>query len=552
LIGRRSEVLKTLGAWLVCLLVLCGVWLASILYFLENARTANLIRLTAHRLRVRELEARRAEKDFLLRSLSTPAFFQEGRSPHLERHRAQVDILRGEIDALAAKITPSEEIRPRQLRELVDGYQRGFEDLVLAYRARGFQTWGLEGALQTAFDRLEEEVAEVGSPIVDRAILDVVRSEEVYLLHRTGQNAARVRAAVAAFRDVLLGETSPEERDAVSLAEAYAAAFAELEGLDAKIGFDEDSGLQKRFRDAIRSVEPVVEDILFEAVRADEQANRTLMVGILGTCLIMATLFTMAIFFGQAARLRTRRLIEASRQMEEDHRRLLQSERLAAIGQMVTGLTHESRNAFQRTHACLDMLAQEVKDRPAAMDLVTRIEQSQDHIHLLYEQVREYAAPVRVERKPIRMRDVVRSAWEHLDLLRGSRVVQWNEHMEMADDGCEADAFAMEQVFRNILENSLQACSDPVVIEVRYREAQLAGRSVLEVSVSDNGPGLDVEQKAKIFDPFFTTKVQGTGLGMAIARRLVEAHGGVIAIGLGTRPGAEILVAIPRYSRDRP
>jgi signal transduction histidine kinase len=67
--------------------------------------------------------------------------------------------------------------------------------------------------------------------------------------------------------------------------------------------------------------------------------------------------------------------------------------------------------------------------------------------------------------------------------------------------------------------------------------------------VRDNGPGLNPEQRRRIFDPFFTTKTKGTGLGMAIAKRIVEAHGGQITVGSGSGNGAEILIILPRESQ---
>ena len=62
----------------------------------------------------------------------------------------------------------------------------------------------------------------------------------------------------------------------------------------------------------------------------------------------------------------------------------------------------------------------------------------------------------------------------------------------------------------------------------------------------DHGPGLGPEQKQRLFEPFFTTKTKGTGLGMAITKRIVEAHGGQIAVGEGAGPGAEIILILPR------
>ena len=183
-----------------------------------------------------------------------------------------------------------------------------------------------------------------------------------------------------------------------------------LLALETRIGASQELGLQGELRGAIHAIEPAVKEVLAEAVWADEHANRTLVVALLVNCLIVAALLALAIFFAQATRLRNRELLLVNRRMEEDHAKLLRSERLAAIGQMVAGLTHESRNALQRTHACLDMLSHEIEDRPRALSLLGRIEESQDDLHTLYEQVREYAAPLRVSRVPLLLESVVSSA----------------------------------------------------------------------------------------------------------------------------------------------
>jgi len=83
-----------------------------------------------------------------------------------------------------------------------------------------------------------------------------------------------------------------------------------------------------------------------------------------------------------------------------------------------------------------------------------------------------------------------------------------------------------------------------VVIEARWSAAVLNGRPAWRLAMRDNGPGLTPEQRQRIFEPFYTTKVQGTGLGMAIAHRIVEAHGGQLAVG-DDGPGAEIILTLP-------
>jgi two-component system, LuxR family, sensor kinase FixL len=223
----------------------------------------------------------------------------------------------------------------------------------------------------------------------------------------------------------------------------------------------------------------------------------------------------------------------------------LQTERLAAIGQMMTGLAHESGNALARSQSCLEMLAWEVEDRPEALDLIARIQKAQDHLKHLYEEVRGYAAPLKLEREDWDLSSVWRQAWENLALQRQGRDALLREEGGGVDRHCAVDQFRLEQVFRNILENSLAACPGPVRIEVRCTDAEIGGRPAVRVAVRDNGPGLNAEQRRRIFDPFFTTKTKGTGLGMAIAKRLVEAHGGQIAAGDSTG-GAEILIVLPR------
>ena len=243
------------------------------------------------------------------------------------------------------------------------------------------------------------------------------------------------------------------------------------------------------------------------------------------------------------------------------HELALQNARLAAIGQMMTGLAHESGNALARSQSCLEMLAWEVEDRPEALDLIARIQKAQDHLKQLYEDVRGYAAPLKLEREEWELSAVWRQAWENLALRRQGRDAVLAEEAGGLDLHCAVDQFRLEQVFRNILDNSLAACPDPVRIEVKCSATEIAGRPALCVAVRDNGPGLNPEQRCRIFDPFFTTKTKGTGLGMAIAKRIVEAHGGLIAVGPAggiadsnaspkdanpQSEGAEILIILPR------
>ena len=143
----------------------------------------------------------------------------------------------------------------------------------------------------------------------------------------------------------------------------------------------------------------------------------------------------------------------------EAQQKAVQTERLAAIGQMMTGLAHESGNALARSQACLEMLALEVADRPEACELINRIQKAQDHLQQLYEEVRSYAAPFKLEREVWDVALTWRQAWENLAVRRQGRDAQIQEECDRVNRQCAIDPFRLEQVFRNILDNSLAAAA---------------------------------------------------------------------------------------------
>lgn len=231
--------------------------------------------------------------------------------------------------------------------------------------------------------------------------------------------------------------------------------------------------------------------------------------------------------------------------------RLVQSERLAAIGQMITGLAHESRNAFQRSQACLEMLGLEVQDRPAALDLIQRIQRAQDHLHHLYEEVRFYAAPIHLERAECRLEQIWRETWRHLEALWRAKSIRLVESVQQSDFVVLADSHALERVFRNLFENAIAASPHNSEVELGAIPCSLGDRLGVEVRVRDHGHGLERGTRERIFEPFFTTRTQGTGLGLPITKRLVEAHGGTIEFGWPS-DGAEAIVRLPITHETHP
>ncbi len=228
---------------------------------------------------------------------------------------------------------------------------------------------------------------------------------------------------------------------------------------------------------------------------------------------------------------------------------LRQAERLVAIGQMTAMLSHESRNALQRSMASLLMLQRRVRDNAETLELVQAALAAQDDLRQAYEDVRQYAGPLSLEKTPTALERVWRDAWEHLAEARETRETHLLDDTSGVSTWCEIDAYRMLQVFRNLFENALAATHDMLEIRITCQDTQLDERDALLVCVRDNGPGIKPDQVERVFEPFYTTKTKGTGLGMAIVRRIIEAHGGHIRLDPGEGSGLGVILTIPRRSR---
>lgn len=226
--------------------------------------------------------------------------------------------------------------------------------------------------------------------------------------------------------------------------------------------------------------------------------------------------------------------------------RLMRSERLAGIGQMLAGLAHESRNALQRIGSLAEMIEMEVETNEVALGFVRRLQRAQDDLRRLFDEVRNYAAPVQLDLSECQLTHCFHEAWELVRTTRSNRQVQLIDRSNGHSSRAVVDRFRIVQVLRNLFENSLNACGDPVQIEVEARPVHAAGDRYIQMRVADNGPGITTELRQKIFEPFFTTHTKGTGLGLSIARRVVEAHGGTIMADVARGGGAEFVITLPR------
>ncbi len=234
--------------------------------------------------------------------------------------------------------------------------------------------------------------------------------------------------------------------------------------------------------------------------------------------------------------------------LTETQRLLVRQERLAAIGQTMTGLAHESRNAFQRSQASLETLLLELEDRPAAVQLIERIQRAHDHLLHLYEEVLQFARPIRLELQSIALVNHLNQTWQYVVQGGSAGHINFTLSNHLTNDEITGDPFAVEQVFRNLLENAAQASEPSSSIEVEMQDDWIGSEPAVRIEIRDHGRGLPSEYLERVFEPFFTTRPRGTGLGLPIARRLVESHGGSLVLRPADGPGTLAELLLPRIA----
>jgi len=215
------------------------------------------------------------------------------------------------------------------------------------------------------------------------------------------------------------------------------------------------------------------------------------------------------------------------RQREQLREELRRAEHLAVLGKLLAGVAHEVRNPLAAIYSTAQLhqrLPEHARD-PSAMNTILH---SVDRLNVLVSRLLFFARAGHEEPRPVDLHAVVREALALVRARADAQGVALQTELASGSPRVSGSAQALQQVVLNLATNALQAMPNGGTLCCRTH--LLDGPPRVELSIADTGPGIAPADQSHLFEPFWTTRPEGTGLGLALCREIVQQHGGQIEL----------------------
>jgi signal transduction histidine kinase len=248
---------------------------------------------------------------------------------------------------------------------------------------------------------------------------------------------------------------------------------------------------------------------------------------------------------------RTASLAQANTELEAAKMHFIEVDKLESIGRLASGVAHEVKNPLMTIAMAAEYLARVVpKTEPDSAAMIEDLREAVERADRVISEMLEFARPGALALRPDDFHIIAERA---LGFLKHEIA---RKHLQVV---CEwygpapqllLDRNKLEQALVNLLLNAIQATPDLGRLILRTRN----DASGLTAEIDDTGTGISVADQAKLFEPFFTTKPvgQGTGLGLSVARQIIQLHGGTLRLANRPEGGARVTLHIPESTRNQP
>ncbi|MEQ9461785.1 MAG: ATP-binding protein [Phycisphaeraceae bacterium] len=258
--------------------------------------------------------------------------------------------------------------------------------------------------------------------------------------------------------------------------------------------------------------------------------------------------------------------VRASRLREQ---KAVRDERLAELTMLTSGLAHEIKNPLSTLGLNIQLIDEELAEVDRLLEPESPSEQSIRRVRRRFaglgretrrlreilEDFLRFAGRVKLERQPVDVNVMVEELTDFYEPQATEAGVRLRTQLDAGVGEIMADSRLLKQALLNLMINAVQAMT-----EAREREQAHGGanelllrtervsqglRDQVRIEVTDTGPGMDDEVRSRVFQPYFSTKRQGTGLGLPTSRRLIEEHGGQLAMHSESGRGTSFLITLP-------
>lgn len=264
----------------------------------------------------------------------------------------------------------------------------------------------------------------------------------------------------------------------------------------------------------------------------------------------------------------TNALNKMLKELELRQRHLIQSEKLASLGTLLSGVAHELNNPLSNISTSTEILKEEIEDaaNEYERELLSQIEGQTDRARNIVRSLLEFSRDKEFKKETIPLKKLIE---ETLRFIKGQMPAKVEISLDVPDDIIIfADKQRIQQAFLNLIKNALEAIDEEGIVSIRaqkhraidkaeeetaiYNYLRYRGKCTLEedtvdIEIKDTGSGIPSELLPKIFDPFFTTKDvgKGSGLGLFIVHEIIEEHDGCIAVDSEAGKGTTFLIRLP-------
>ena len=235
-----------------------------------------------------------------------------------------------------------------------------------------------------------------------------------------------------------------------------------------------------------------------------------------------------------------RRVAEKSQELEAAHAEIIQVEKLATLGHLAAGLTHEIRNPLNSINLFAQILKNDHAASPQSVEFLERIQSEIDRIdNLLIKLLAVSRAQNRVD-SVVHVHLLAEEVLKSFQSQFNAQKIRLQQQI-VTTPPFYGDQEAVQQIFTNLISNALHAM--PEGGELSFSVVPI--QNSIQIKVSDTGCGIPLEDQARVFDPFFTTRSKGTGFGLSSVLRIIKTYKGKISLSSQPGQGTTFTVLLP-------